>query len=446
MLGKIKPKSEFFRNVLTLMTGTTIAQAIPIAISPILTRIYSPEEFGLFALYMAITVVVAVIATGRYELAIMLPKNNRDAQILVVLSVIIALFISFILCVIVFFLNEPITKLLNNPEIGGWLYFIPLSVLFTGFYQSFNYWNNRNKKYKLLAKSRVIQSGSVASTQIISGINGFGGGGLITGHVIGQGIVSVFLGKQFFYHSNFSFKKIKLFRSFILMKRYKKFPLINVWSGVLNSASVHLPVVFLSIFFNASVTGFFSLSQRIILMPMTLIGTSIGQVYYQQASMLKNNTEEIKKITLNLYKKLLMIGVFPIIIIIMFGETMFSFAFGERWYEAGIYAKYLSLWVFFVFASSPLSHLMNVYEKHTQSLYFNSILFFSRVSIIYLGAVFYHNALDTILLYGVVGAFLWGGFSLYLMKLAGVKYSETIKCTVPYLIIFFISYAISFYY
>ena len=80
MLKHLKPKSEFGRNVLTLMTGTTIAQAIPIAISPILTRIYTPEDFGVFALYISISTIFAVIVTGRYELAIMLPKKNKDAD------------------------------------------------------------------------------------------------------------------------------------------------------------------------------------------------------------------------------------------------------------------------------------------------------------------------------------------------------------------------------
>jgi len=90
MLTKLKPKSEFSRNVLTLMTGTTIAQAIPIAISPVLIRIYTSEDFGVFALYMSIASILSVVATGRYEMAIMLPKKDSDAINVVVLSMIIS--------------------------------------------------------------------------------------------------------------------------------------------------------------------------------------------------------------------------------------------------------------------------------------------------------------------------------------------------------------------
>ena len=91
MINKLKPKSEFSRNVLTLMTGTTIAQAIPIAISPILTRIYTPEEFGVFALYLSIIMLFSSLVAGKYELSILIPKHDKNAKNLVLLSISISL-------------------------------------------------------------------------------------------------------------------------------------------------------------------------------------------------------------------------------------------------------------------------------------------------------------------------------------------------------------------
>jgi len=146
LLQRLKPKSEFSRNVLTLMTGTTIAQAIPIAISPILTRIYSPEDFGVFALYMSIVGTFAAMATLRYDTAIMLPKKDKDAINIVLLSVMISFFISLIVLLIIFLFNQQITNLLETPDISNWLYVVPLTVLLTGLYQSFNFWNNRKKE------------------------------------------------------------------------------------------------------------------------------------------------------------------------------------------------------------------------------------------------------------------------------------------------------------
>jgi len=181
MLNKLKPKSEFSRNVLTLMTGTTIAQAIPIAISPILTRIYTPEDFGLFALYISIALLFATAATGRYELAIMLPKKESDAVNIVFLSLLITLIITLLTLFIVFFFNQSITNILGNQDISSWLYFIPFTVFFMGLYQSLNYWNNRKKEYKRLAISRVVQSGVTGGANLGMGGLQFGASGLIVG-------------------------------------------------------------------------------------------------------------------------------------------------------------------------------------------------------------------------------------------------------------------------
>jgi len=139
-------KSEFGRNVLTLMTGTTIAQAIPIAIMPILTRIYPPESFGVFALFLAITAVGASMATGQYEQAIVLPKSKKDALSIVILSIVITFGLSIVLLLMIIIFNNQIVNLLNNSEIKSWLYFIPLSVFLVGVYNSLNFFNIRKKK------------------------------------------------------------------------------------------------------------------------------------------------------------------------------------------------------------------------------------------------------------------------------------------------------------
>jgi len=128
MINRLKPKSEFSRNVLTLMTGTTIAQAIPIAISPILTRIYTPEDFGVVGLFGAISGIFGAIATGKYELAIMLPRKDEDAINIFALGFIITATLTFVSLLIVSFLADSLAILLNNKEIEFWLYFIPISV------------------------------------------------------------------------------------------------------------------------------------------------------------------------------------------------------------------------------------------------------------------------------------------------------------------------------
>ena len=140
VVGKLL-KSEFNRNVLTLMTGTTIAQAIPIAITPILTRIYTPEDFGVFALFMAIASIFGTIVNGRYELAIMLPRKNEDAINIFALGFIIAFVISLILLILVLVFNNYFVNLLGNKEIGVWLFFMPITVFLVGLWKLLNCFN-----------------------------------------------------------------------------------------------------------------------------------------------------------------------------------------------------------------------------------------------------------------------------------------------------------------
>ena len=435
MIKKSKIKSEFTRNVLTLMTGTTISLAIPIAISPILTRIYTPEDFGVFTLYMAITTIIAVIATGRYEMAIMLPKKDENAVHILILSLIISSVISLISFLIIFFFNSQIIKILGSQEISRWLYLVPCSILLIGFYNSFTYWINRKKKYKKMAQNKVIQSGSMATMQVSLGLLKNNNNGLIIGWFFGQLMAVISLARLVWCEDKNKINKTSLLKMWSFAKRYKKFPLINSWSGLLNTASRQVPIILLTTFFSTIVTGFFSLAQRILLIPMTLLGNTIGQVYFEKVSKLKNEKLKVQKITLEINKKLLLIGLLPISIIILWGDTLFALVFGQLWKEAGEYAKVLSVWIYFVFITSPLTHLLIVYEKHFELILFNIFLFLSRIGVLFIGWWMAKDALTVITIYGIVSAAAWCMFHFRLMKIVGVSYLDTFRQISIYMII-----------
>ncbi len=157
ILKKVLPEGDFSRNVLTLLTGTTIAQAIPVAMAPIMARIYSPEDFGVLTLFLSISTIFSVVATGRYELAILLPKKEEDALSVMLLALVINFAVSFLLFAVVFLFNQNICNWLNNDMISIWLYFIPLAILLNGIIQTLNYWLNRKKEYKKLSFSKNLK-------------------------------------------------------------------------------------------------------------------------------------------------------------------------------------------------------------------------------------------------------------------------------------------------
>ena len=160
MFRKIKNRSEFSNNVITLMTGSTLSYIVPVLVSPVLTRIYTPEDFGLYAIFLAIISIIGSISGGRYELAIMLPENDDDSANIVVLCMLINSFITFLIFVLLFFFDDVILSLLNIEISNLWLYLIPTTIFISGCYNILVYFNNRFKDYKNISNTLIIRSSS----------------------------------------------------------------------------------------------------------------------------------------------------------------------------------------------------------------------------------------------------------------------------------------------
>ncbi len=382
LLNKLKPKSEFSRNVLTLMTGTTIAQAIPIAISPILTRIYTPEDFGIFALYMSIATIFATIATGRYELAIMLPKKDEDAVNIVFLSIIITFIISCLTFIIIYTFNQQITNLLGNSEISDWLYLTPLTVLLTGIYQSFNLWSNRKKQYKRLAISSVIKSGTTGSTNLGMGFGGFGASGLIVGGIIGQAIATSVLVKMIWREDYKFLNYVNKLKIFALIKKYKKLPLLNLPNALIDGFRLSGITILIAKFFTTATLGQFSLAWQMMQAPMALVGRSLAQVFFQKIS--SSNKIDLNSIVKKFIIKASLIATPAFLIIYFFSVDIFIFVFGENWKLAGESASIMAPWLFLNFLTSPLSTIFIVLNKQEIMLIFSIFFMVIPLSIIFI--------------------------------------------------------------
>jgi O-antigen/teichoic acid export membrane protein len=338
--------------VLTLVTGTTIAQAIPVAISPILTRIYSPQDFGIFALYLAVTSILAVVATGRYELVIMLPRSDEDAAHIVALSLIISTLISFILLVIATIWNAPLTVLLGNPEISRWLYFVPVSVLLMGTYNSFNFWLNRQKSFRIMSANRIMQGTFTAAGQLGLGYWSSGSTALITGYIAGW-LAATFSAARFYKFKAVCFRPHSIIAN---AKLYKDYPGLSAPSSLLDAATTQAPVFLITKGYDAATVGFFSLAMKALYAPSSIISTAIGQVFFQKiAALIHSNPDGISSEVFSAAKKLAIIAVATFLPFMLFGDRIFGFVFGEAWTAAGEYVEILSPALMMRFIVSPLS-------------------------------------------------------------------------------------------
>ena len=412
MLNKLKPKSDFSRNVLTLMTGTTIAQAIPIAISPILTRIYTPEDFGVFALFIAITGVFSVVASGRYELALMLPRKEEDAINVFALGMIIILLLTGFLFLVVLLFHPYLVDILNNEEIGYWLYFVPVAFFFIGLFNLLSYYSNRQKNYKDIANATIAKSVVLAIVQLTVGFLKVGASGLISGQIVSSLFANLQLFKNIVKDKELLSKVSKL-KIIALAKRYKNFPKYQAPHAMLNTFSSHIPIYMFTPFFGLGVVGLYALSTRIVFAPMMILAGASAKVYNQKVTQLYNENGDAYGFTVRLLKSLLKKIIFPFLIIIIFAPDIFSFIFGDEWREAGVYTQILAPWLWMVFFTATISFIPSLLNIQRKALLLEVIYTTFRVVAIGIG-LWYQSVYVALICYSIVG-FLMLNYNIWWM-------------------------------
>lgn len=379
-MGLFKPRGEFSQNVLTLMTGTTIAQAIPIAISPILTRIYTPEDFGVFALYMAVVSLLAVFTTGQYDLAIMLPKYEKSAINIVGLSLLINTIFSSSVLIIIFIFFDFFQSLLGASSLGNFLYFIPFSIFLIGCYQIFSYWLNRKKQYKTLSTNKVIQSLTNSTSSITLGMQDFGKDGLIISQLLAQALVVAQLVKKI--KMSFIFKSFQKLKVIALAKKYIKFPKITMMQSLFSVATAQIPVVIISSFFALKDAGFYSLANRVVASPIGIVSSSLFQVFYQSFSVEKNKQNFYKRKFIKINTMLLP----PFILFWFFLEPLFGFVFGKEWSVAGVYAQILLPLLYMKFLSNLFTTTTYLYyERQMENFLLSIVIASTAIASLFLG-------------------------------------------------------------
>lgn len=431
--------SNFIKNVLKLISGSVAAQSLSILLIPIITRIYNPDDFGVFQLFLSISGILVIVSTFSYQFAIMLPKKEEDAANITAVCVVLVTFTSLLTSVLILFLPDNVDHIFNTPGISRYLPLIPIIIFLNGMFFVQNYWLSRKTRFGVIAGSRVSNTLTSKAFQIGFAkwsITPFGlVGGFIAGYVFADLVMLKGIKKDIQV-----FKKISIKRMKEMAIQYKKFPLFSSWSAVANSISPQVPAFLLAYFYSTSVVGYFSLANQVVNMPMGIVGSAIGQVFFQKVSEVKNGngTGDMKVIVKEVYQKLISIGIFPMILLMLIGEQIFTFAFGDNWQIAGTYVKILVPWIFLVFLSSPISTLYNVYEKQTVWLIFSIILLGSRVVALVIGGT-YGSPEFALALYSFTGIVFWIWNNAYLLGLAGISKKESIEILMKYATIGFVA-------
>lgn len=420
IINKYK-RSEFIKNVAVVMTGTAVSQLIAIVVTPILTRNYTPEDFGYYTTFIAVYTVLCSFATGKYERVILLSKNDNDIIVVSSLGITISFFFSAFLLTVIYLLSVFFN--LNSWGIDNlllkWLYVIPLLLIVYAINLIFLTYLNYKKNFKEISKSRVIKTFVSISVSLLCIFFLKNMGGLILGELLGLLFSTVYLYPRLKFLFRFSDKITSQFAT--VATRYKNFPLYNIPSDLLNNSSSQLPVFFLTPIYGVQATGQYSLMKRMLDAPVTLLSSSILEVFRQKASEQYMAFGDCRSLFVKTARNLAFISIIPFLILMVFGTDIFVIAFGKEWREAGKFAAIFALYYFFKFVSSPLSYMFYIAEKQKIDFLLHIYMFVSSLVIFHLPKVLTVSITQTLWIYSINFILIY--FTYFLLS-----YKYSIKC------------------
>lgn len=415
-LAKLLPQHGFVRSVAILVGGTVGAQALTILVAPVLTRLYDPTDFGLLATYTGLLTIWSVIASLRYELAIPLPQEERDAANLVLLSALLTVFNTLVSILFVGVFGNYLASLFATPVLASYLWLLPLGILLSSLYRVVNYWAVRQKEFGAIASTHIQQSTGKALIQLI----GFkmGAFNLLLAQSLSQGIGVARLGRIFIRATPWSSLSFQALKS--IAARYRRFPIYSTGEGFLNTVGLQMPPLLFASLFGPAAAGHYSLATQVLSLPMTFVGNAVGQVFFSRAAQ-AHRDGALSVLVINLHSRLSYIGFPPALLLIFVAPDLFSVVFGTEWRLAGDFVVWMVPWLYLVFVASPLSTLFAVVEKQVQGLAFQVILALARLSTVGLGAYLYQDVLTTVALFAIASAFCWLGFLFWLAAICGIS-------------------------
>lgn len=389
MLQRIK-NSEFLRHVFVLLSGTALAQLIPFFLSPVLSRLYSPESFGTYALFLTLTNLVAIVATARYELAVVLPSADDKAHAVVKLCGLIIAGIFLTVMIPVFFFNGGITALLKNPAISPWLYLVPFNVLILGVFQTMNYWYNRQKKYHVLAVNKILRNTGTGIVHVTGGVFHAGAVGLIAGQLFGDLLAAVSMLRGYL-RENFSIlRKISFSSVKEVAVEYRQFPLYNSIQVFFDQARDSSISFIITSSFSGHVLGLYYFGLRLVQAPLTLLSFSFSQVLYQKMSFHRSSRLPLMQVVMPILKNFFLLSVIVIVFILFFLKDIFGFLFGTAWVESAEYVTYMIPYFAVNFIVSSLSSVPLVFMKQQFNMVWSVVNNLILIAMVYMFAQ-YHD-------------------------------------------------------
>jgi lipopolysaccharide exporter len=379
------PRQRFVRDVATLSGATALAQVIALVALPILTRLYTPQAYGIAAAFAGIVGLVGVVGALRYELAIPLPRTDRGAWHLAILALMVLAGVVFVAGGIAPWLGG---QMADDIEMPVWAFAVLLatSIATLGAYQVANYWAVRKSNFGTIARTRIQQGVVGPAGQLALGLAGLGPLGLIVGQILGQCAGLTHLATRMFADNRRTGLSIHPRGIGWAMKRYRRFPLYDSWAGLLNVAGGQAPILLFAALFSPAFAGYYALSHRVLSAPLGLVGKSVSQVLMPRI-VAAGRTGEAGQLLKKLIRLLAMVSLPPFAMVAVVAPDIVPTLFGSEWAPAGWVVSWTAVWVGWQFICSPLSVVLIALEAQKLNTVLQALLLALRIAALLIGAV-----------------------------------------------------------
>jgi len=412
-------QDTFWKNVFTLFSGSAIAQAVPIIIFPFLTRIYPKDIVGVYFLYSSVIIVTQIIATFQFQLAIVLPKDEKEAKGLLVLNLFSSFVMSGIMFVFIFIFKDFLVGLTKEESFIKWFYAIPISTFLLGIFNASSYYLNRIQDYKNISIGKILKSLTLSLAQLILGFIGYLKTGLIYSLILGQLLSALYMLFVLFKSDKYIFKvEFEIIKQ--AARKYKDIPLFNSIISLLNNLSNQMPMFLITRYFGASAASDYGLANKVISTPTGLVAHSVGQVFYQESSEIVNNKKDLRAFVKNTYKQLFRLAIVPFSALLLIAPWLFKILFSESYFIAGQYTQILIPWFFLNFLNMPVSFLFTTLNKQKQLLSLNTILIVARFAALFVGFYFYEDIYISLVLFTGVSVIYYLYMYWYLLRISNI--------------------------
>ena len=403
----------FRLKVLQVAGGTAIAQGLGALASPLLTRLYSPADFGVLVVYVSLVALLVIVASMRYEFALPIPEDDGEAINLLALCLLLVAFSTCAISLALFGLQGRILGWTGTPALGPFLWLVPVSILGAGFYQVFNCWAIRKGAYARIARTKVTQGLTQLSLQLAVGTLSPGPMGLLVGDAVGRSNGTRTLAMLDWRRDWPRLRLVSWAGMWKSAVRFRRFPLISSSTAFMNTFNLRAPALLLAVHYGPAVAGGFALAQRVFALPSAVIGESVAQVYFGEFARMSNgNAGGLMGLFKGTVKRMILLGLPLMLGSCAAGWFLFPVIFGQAWREAGLFAVAIAPMALAQFAGACADSSLLVLERQDLAFYREVLRTTMLLSGILAAWFLGWGALRAIFLFGLTGTLAYTVYGL----------------------------------